>query len=237
MYTTAKVIQELQQLATTDRQAKAKYFGVQVDSLLGVSMPDIRALAKKIGKQHQLALALWDTNIHECRILAGMLADEKLFTPKDADKWIHDFNAWDICDQCCCNLLYKLPFIKEKIKQYYNAPQEYVKRFAFAMIAVGAVHWKKVDNDFFEEFYPMIIEQSYDDRNFVKKAINWAVRQIGKRNLQLNDKAIALCEQLLVQNNKAATWIAKDALKELTSAEKQTRLMNLEMENKSNATM
>jgi 3-methyladenine DNA glycosylase AlkD len=105
------------------------------------------------------------------------------------------------------------------------------------MIAVGAVHWKKVNNDFFEEFYPMIREQSYDDRNFVKKAINWAVRQIGKRNLQLNDKAIALCEQLLVQNNKAATWIAKDALKELTSAEKQTRLMNLEMENKSNATM
>jgi 3-methyladenine DNA glycosylase AlkD len=235
MYTTAQVIQELKNLGSADRLEKAKYFGVQADTMLGVSMPDIRALAKKIGIQHSLALALWDTNIHECRILASMLADAKLFTPQDADKWIHDFNAWDICDQCCCNLLYKLPYIKEKIKQYYNAPQEYVKRFAFAMMAVGAVHWKKVDNDFFEEFYPMINEQSYDDRNFVRKAINWAIRQIGKRNLQLNDKAIALCEQLLTQNNKAATWIAKDALKELTSAEKQTRLMNQELKKKPNA--
>jgi 3-methyladenine DNA glycosylase AlkD len=228
MYNTKSIMALLQQNGNQHRIAQMKKFAIGNNNMLGVTMPAIRKMAKQIGTNHELAILLWRTKIHEAKILASMLADPKKFTEANIDEWIFDFDAWDICDQCCGNLFIHLPFIEDKIMQYAAHEQEFVKRFSFAMIAICAVHWKRKEDEYFLQFLPLIIQQSEDPRNFVRKAINWALRSIGKRSLYLNDAAIACCETLLVTQNKTAQWIAKDAIKELTSPAKQNRLMVLE---------
>jgi 3-methyladenine DNA glycosylase AlkD len=228
MQSLASIMQLLQNTADPARIEGMKKFAIGNNNMLGVSMPQVRAIAKQVGKNNAMALALWDTQIHEAKILATLLAEPKLFTEANCDAWIHAFDAWDVCDQACSNLFTKLPFIEQKIMQYHSHSSEFVKRFAFAQIAYCAVHWKKKEDDYFLQFLPFIIQQSTDSRNFVRKAINWALRSIGKRSLYLNDFAIATCETLLESNNKTATWIANDTLKELTSTAKQDRLMLLQ---------
>jgi 3-methyladenine DNA glycosylase AlkD len=232
MYSVKTVIDLLESKADEYRLVSMKRFAIGNNNMLGVSMPAIRLIARQIGKNNSLAILLWRTKIHEAKILASMLAEPKIFSEANADEWIFDFDSWDICDQCCGNLFVKLPYLEQKIFEYIAHDQEFVKRFSFAMIAVCAVHWKQKEDDYFLQFLPHIISQSTDSRNFVRKAVNWALRSIGKRSLALNDPAIACCETLLASTNKTANWIGADALKELTSSAKQDRLMVLESRKK-----
>jgi 3-methyladenine DNA glycosylase AlkD len=224
MHTLQSALQLLNEYADENRIAAMQKFGIQSAKMLGVSMPNIRAIAKTIKRNHVLAIQLWDTQIHEARILATILADPKKMTEALVDAWIHDFDSWDVCDQCCSNLLKHVPFIHQKIQQYYTAESEFVKRFAFAMIAVAAVHWKKIDDQHFEQYYPMILSQATDKRNFVRKAVNWALRQMGKRSAGLHAQALECCDQLYALQNSTANWIATDAVKELESDAKRKRL-------------
>ncbi len=194
-------------------------FGISSKNTLGVSMPGIREIAKIIKKNHELAIELWDSEIHEARILAGLIAEPKKMTKTLADKWVADFDSWDVCDQVCSNLLDKVEFRDEKIFQWAESDEEFIRRAAFATIATDAVHNKKRDDEEYLQFFPIIIKYASDNRNFVRKAVNWAIRQIGKRSAYLNIKAIELCEELLriYPEDKTVRWICADALRELTS--------------------
>jgi 3-methyladenine DNA glycosylase AlkD len=180
-------------------------------------MPVIRAAAKKYKKQHELAQGLWETGIHELRIMAALVDDYKKVTPQQMDAWVKDFNSWDLCDQVCSNLFEKTEFVGMKIRDWAPREEEFVRRAAFALLASHAVHLKKAPDDYFRTYFPLIEEAATDERNFVKKAVNWALRQIGKRNQALNKDACRVAERLLDSSSKSARWIAKDALKELLS--------------------
>jgi 3-methyladenine DNA glycosylase AlkD len=209
------IIAQLQEHASPYDVDLQAHFGIVGANAMGVRVPHIRSIAKPFKKHNELALALWETHIHEARIMASMIAEPKIFTEADCDTWIHRFDSWDVCDQVCSNLFRYLPYIDAKILQYKNAPQEYVKRFAFAQIAFNAVHHKKIPDDYFKQYLPIIIEAAIDDRNFVRKAVNWALRSIGKRNNYCKQMALDCCFDLYALENKTATWIAKDAEKEL----------------------
>ena len=161
------------------------------------------------------ALELWDTGIHEARILATMIDDAALVTPEQMDAWVADFYAWDICDQACGNLLDRTPFAIEKAIAYCANEQEYIKRAGFVLMAEFAVHNKKAPDEMFINFFPIMEREAWDGRNFVRKAVNWALRQIGKRNPQLRELAIETAQRILLQENKSAKWIATNALREL----------------------
>jgi 3-methyladenine DNA glycosylase AlkD len=190
-------------------------FGIKVDNALGVSIPILRGLAKEIGKNHELAQQLWNTEIHEARVLATMIDDSKLVTEKQMDNWVKDFNSWDLCDQCCSNLFDKTEFVHKKILEWTKDDREFVKRAGFVLIATSAVHNKKWGDESFVRYFPLIERGSDDERNFVKKAVNWGLRQVGKRNKVLNKKAIGLAEKIRKRNSKSAKWIASDAIREL----------------------
>lgn len=212
--TVHEVIIELKALATQDHFSKLAYFGIKDTNAVGVKVPLIRQLAKKIGENHELALELWKTEIHEARLLATMIDDFKLITESQVDSWVADFNSWDICDQSC-NLFVRTTFCRQKIVEYSTSSDEFVKRTAFVLICEVALHDKKAEDSEFYPFLDLIIREAWDERNFVRKAVNWALRQIGKRNESLRLKAIETAENLLVQNSKSARWIASDALREL----------------------
>jgi 3-methyladenine DNA glycosylase AlkD len=211
-----EVISEIKLLATHDHYSKLSHFGIKDDKALGVKIPLLRQLAKKIGKDHYLALELWDTDIHEARLLATMIDNPELVTAKQFDSWVGDFDSWDICDQCC-GLFAKTPFALDKIKQYSASNEEFVKRTAFVLICALVFCNKKADDGFFMSFFELIEREAWDDRNFVRKAVNWALRQIGKRNEELRLKAIESGERILAQGTRSARWIASDALRELRS--------------------
>lgn len=164
---------------------------------------------------HKLAQQLWNSKIHEARILAGMIDVPELVTPKQMDTWVADFDSWDVCDQVCMNLFDKTPFAYDKAKEWTKDKREYVKRAGFAMMAVLAWHDKKAEDEKLLQFFPIIKRESTDERNYVRKAVNWALRQIGKRNSGLRKKAIKLAEEIEKIDSKSARWIAKDALREL----------------------
>lgn len=209
------IIDILQEMASPACREGLFRFGIPNHKALGVKVPQLRKLAKEIKKDHQLAQQLWDTDIHEARLLATMIDDPKQVTQAQIDKWVLDFEAWDICDQACGNLFDRTPFAIEKALEYSAREEEFVKRTGFVLMAVLAVHDKKADDMVFIQFFPIIEREAWDERNFVKKAVNWALRQIGKRNNTLKPLAIAAAERILQQNSKAAKWIASDALREL----------------------
>lgn len=215
MVNTEEIIELLKQKSNPANLAGMKRFGIEVETALGTPIPELRKLAKIIKKDHHLALALWETGIHEARILASMIDDPKLVTTEQMDKWVGDFNSWDVCDQACGNLFDKTPFAIEKALQYSLAKEEFIKRAGFVLMAEYAVHHKKADNQTFLALLPIIEREAWDERNFVKKAVNWALRQIGKRNGVLKYAAIDTADRILLQNTKAAKWIATDALREL----------------------
>jgi len=191
-----------------------KRFSVDNSKALGVSLPNLRKVAKGIKKDHQLALELWATGIHECRVLASLVDDPKLVTPEQMDSWVADFYSWDVCDQVCGNLFDRTPYAIEKALEYSRSEKEYIKRAGFVLMAEFAVHDKKAGDEAFMQFFPIIEREAWDDRNFVKKAVNWALRQIGKRNRNLGKAAKECALRILQQDSKAAKWIAKDALAE-----------------------
>jgi len=192
-------------------------FGIRPRTkMLCISMPNLRKLAKKIGKDHDLAIKLWDLKIHDARILAGLIDEPDKVTEDQMEKWVNDFDSWDICDSVCGNLFDKTKFAYKKIGQWAKREEEYVKRTPFTLLAWLSVHDKKAKDEKFIKYFPIIKKAAIDDRNFVKKAVNWAIRQIGKRNKHLNKKAVKLSNEIKRINSKAARWIASNALLELT---------------------
>ena len=209
-----EVIHELKRLSTPEHFNSFARFGIPDKNALGVKMPDIRKLAKKIGKNHILAMELWHSEVHEAKALAPMIADEKLITENDFDWIVSTFDSWDLCDGAC-KILSKTPFAKNKITEYADNQHEFVKRTAFVLMCSFAVHHKEKPDEFFYPFFQIIEREARDNRNFVRKAVNWALRQIGKRNGHLKIKAIETAERIKEQDSKSARWIANDALREL----------------------
>lgn len=212
-----EVLDQLKVLSTPEHFAKMSHFGINDVKALGVKVPLLRQLAKKIGKSHGLAFDLWATEIHEARLLAGMIEIPSLITESQFDSWVSDFDSWDLCDSVC-DVLMKTPFVLQKIDQYSNQEQVFVKRTAFTLMCKLAFHDKKAGNDLFCHFYSLIEQQAWDDRNFVRKAVNWALRQIGKRNEYLRLEAITVAGRIYEQNTKSSRWIANDAIRELTDS-------------------
>lgn len=210
-----QVIDELNLLADKDHLAKLARFGIESKSALGVKIPDLRKLSKKIGKNQSLAEDLWwKTNIHEAHLLAPMIAEIDKITETDFDKIVKSFYSWDLCD-CTCYYLSITPFAEEKIFEYADNEEVFVKRTAFVLMCDFAVYGKQKSNEFFYPLFDLIEREAWDERNFVRKAVNWALRQIGKRNEYLRLRAIETAERILQQNTKSARWIATDALREL----------------------
>jgi 3-methyladenine DNA glycosylase AlkD len=200
-----------------NRQGMSR-FGITVDKAFGISMVDLRSLAKTIGKDHQLALDLWETGFHESRIIATIIDVPALVTEEQMEHWVVGFDSWDVCDQCCSNLFSRTPFAVSKANEWSSRDEEYVKRAGFVVMAALAVHDRKAANEQFLEFLGMIdSEAADDDRPFVRKGVNWALRQIGKRNVLLQEAAVRTAESVRSRNTRSARWIAADALRELQS--------------------
>jgi 3-methyladenine DNA glycosylase AlkD len=218
------IIKELESLSNLEDVEGRARFGIKSKKAYGVRMPELRRIARETGKNHELAEKLWEHGYGETKIMASLIEDPKMVTEDQMEKWVVEFDSWDVCDQCCMNLFRKTPFAYKKIYEWSEREEEFVKRAAFTLIATLAVHDKKADDSEFEKFFPIILRESNDNRKFVKKAVNWALRQIGKRNLNLNKKAIEIAEEINNIDSKGAKWIAKDALRELKSENIQKRL-------------
>jgi 3-methyladenine DNA glycosylase AlkD len=219
-----------------DRAGMARY-GINVDHAFGVSVSELRKVAKRLGTDHDLALALWATGNHEARLLACFIDDPAAVTAKQMDQWASQFDSWDICDQATTSLFDLTKHAWAKAMQWAKRDEEWVKRGGFALMAGLAVHDKAADDRAFMQLLPLIERGAFDDRGFVKKAVNWALRNIGKRNSALNAAAIVCAEKIRAVANdaagrkrggdprvRAARWVATDALRELTSAKVQARL-------------
>jgi 3-methyladenine DNA glycosylase AlkD len=208
-------------IALLKQKADAKYlagmlrFGIDNQHALGVKIPEVRKIAKAIKKDHELAQHLWATGIHEARIMASMVDDPAMVTEKQIDDWTMDFYSWDLCDQVCVNLFDRTLFAVDKAIEFSLRKEEYVKRAGFVLMAEYAIHNKKAANEEFAQFFPAMEREAHDDRNFVKKAINWALRQIGKRNSILKIEAVDTARRILAKDSRSAKWIASNALAEL----------------------
>ena len=224
MTTAPEIIEQLNSLSNPQNVAGMARFGINPQNTLGISIPTLRKVARSTGKDHQLAQELWETGIHEARILACFVDEPTRVTEAQMDRWASDFDSWDLCDQCCANLFDRTPFAYQKAREWSSREEEFVKRASFALMAALAVHDKKAPDQVLEAFFPIILDAATDDRNYVKKAVNWALRQIGKRNRNLNETAIQTAQQIAEIDSKTARWIASDALRELTSQKVQTKL-------------
>ena len=219
-----KVLKKLKMKARLDQLEGMAKYGIKTENRLGVAIPELRKMAKEIDKNHTLALKLWETEISDAMILAGMIDAPEEVTEQQMEDWVKDINSWDICDQLCTNLFEKVPFVLKKIKKWANHKEEFVKRMAFSLIACSAVHNKEASDEFFINFFPIIKQGALDERNLVKKAVKWAIRNIGKRNTKLNKYTIKVAEEIQLINSKAARWIASNAVRELESEAVQKRL-------------
>lgn len=219
-----QIIKKLKSLESPKNVEGMARYGINPKNNLGVSIYVLRPIAQKIGGNHDLALKLWDSGIHDARLLACFIDDPQKVTAEQMDAWAKDFDSWDICDQACTSLFDQSPISWTKAFEWAKRDEEFVKRAAFSLVAGLSVHDKKASDEKFEEFMPIIKNNVTDERNYVKKAVNWALRNIGKRNINLNKKAIKTAEELIKTENKTARWIAKDALKELTSEKVKQRL-------------
>ena len=220
-----EVLKRLQEQANPDAVAGMARYGINPDHAFGVKIPTLRALAKTIGPNHALAGQLWESGKHEARILATMIDRPKWVTEDQMDRWVEDFNSWDLCDQCLGNLFDRMGTLAQrKALAWSTREEEFVKRAGYVLMARLAVGKKGMTDADFEPFWPRLIEGATDERNFVKKAVNWALRQIGKRNHALNARAIEIAEAMQQLDSKPARWIASDALRELRSDAVQARL-------------
>lgn len=199
-------------------------FGISGKELLGVTVASLRSVAKKIGKNHQLSLELWDTGIHELRILATITDEPKLVTHAQLEKWVSDLDSWDLCDQFCGNLAVDTSDPHILIGEWISREEEYVKRAGYALIAELAAKNRSSDDVRLEEYLLLIANSEPDERKYVKKAVNWALRQIGKRNLLLNSKARTVASKLKSSENRTLKWIGTDAYRELTGENVMKRL-------------
>ena len=208
---------ELQSYANPQAVEGMARFGIRSDNVLGISIPTLRAMAKRIGKNHALALELWDSGIHEAQILASLIDEPRLVSVTQMEGWVHEFDSWDVCDQVCGNLFDRTPYAFQKAIEWCQQEPEFVRRAGFVLMAELAVHDKKAPDEAFITFFPLIQQYAVDERNFVKKAVNWALRQIGKRNATLHAQALEWAKRISTMDSKAARWIAKDAIRELAT--------------------
>jgi len=227
MNTVEEVIAELHRQSNPKALETLAYFGVSGVNSLGLSVPQMRKLAKQIGINHSLALKLWKTKIHEAQHIATMIVDPKLVTEKLMEQWLKDFNSWDLVDGTCSNVFRKTTWAYEKVKEWSTRKKEFEKRAAFSLICYLAVHDKKEADKPFEDFFEIIKRESHDERNFVKKAINWALRKIGKRNVRLCKKAIKTAKEIYAKGDASSRWIATDALRELEKYQKEGKIKSV----------
>jgi 3-methyladenine DNA glycosylase AlkD len=199
-------------------------FGITTERRLGVSVPEMRRIARECGKDHPLSIRLWNSGVPEARIVASMIADPAEMTAAEMDRWVSGFDSWDVCDQVCMNLFERTPFAGKKIRQWSRREEEFVRRAAYALIACLAWHDKDAPDVVFTGFLPIIKRGATDERNFVKKSVNWALRNIGKRNPRLNRAAVSTAKEISRLDSKSARWIGADAIRELTSAAVQRRI-------------
>ncbi len=209
-----EMLARLKSLANPGNVEGMARFGINPQGTLGVSVKDLRLLARGV-RDHNLAFQLWQSGIHEARILAALVDDPRQVTEAQMDAWVLDFDSWDVCDQACLILFDKTPYAPAKVREWTARPEEFVKRAGFALMAGLAWHDKRAPDSLYLEFLPIIQRESTDKRNFVKKAVNWALRQIGKRNASLCAAAVATALEIQQFDSSAARWIAGDALREL----------------------
>ncbi len=202
---------------------KAKDFGIPVTNALGLYQKDLNVMAKQLGKDSELALSLIDSEIYEARLLAAKLFRHQDLTPSLMDQWVSFFDTWEVCDSFCMQIFKYSDLSWNKIAEWSTNDHEYIKRTAYVIMATYGQGHKETMNVQYDSCYPLIIRDATDHRNFVKKAINWAIREIGKRNVDLQSKCIDLCVDLLDMDNKTANWIATDALRELQGDEVKIR--------------
>jgi 3-methyladenine DNA glycosylase AlkD len=226
--TLKKILSKFESLRNEKNIAGMARFGIRSDHAFGIKHPVLKQIAKEIGKDHELALELWDSGYHEARLIAPLIDDPKLVSEAQADSWVKDLNSWDLCDDLAGNLLIKTPFAHKKAIQWAKGKEEFVRRAGFAMMAWIAVKDKKAVKETFAPFYPLMVLYSNDERNYVKKAISWALRSVGKRNLALNKEAVKVAKQMAKVDSKSSRWIAQDVIKELTSDTMQARLKEKE---------
>ena len=218
------ILEKLKALSDPKAVEGMARFGINPENTYGVSIPNLRKMAREIGRNRPLARQLWASAIHEACILASMIDEPKTVSEEQMESWVADFDSWDVCDQCCMNLFEKTKFAYQKAVEWSSSDKEFVKRAGFVLMARLAVSDKKADDKQFEEFFPIIKREASDNRNYVKKAVNWALRQIGKRSPGLNGKAIETAGEIQEIDSRSAKWIASDALRELTSEAVQERL-------------
>lgn len=190
-------------------------YGINTEGTLGVPVVILRTIAREIGRNHDLALQLWDSGVHEARILATIIDEPARVTVSQMNRWARDFDSWDVCDHACHNVFRYTPHAWRQAVRWANARREFVRRAGFSLMAGLAVKDKKATDGQFESLFPVIAAAAGDDRNMVRKAVNWALRQIGKRNPHLRKRAIAVAEEIRAQDSPSARWIAGDALREL----------------------
>ncbi|MFA5859796.1 MAG: DNA alkylation repair protein [Elusimicrobiota bacterium] len=226
VFTLEQVMKLLKSNAQPDQIAAMARFGLTGENRLGVSMPNLRKLGKSVGKNHGLALKLWDTGIPDAMILAALIENPAEVTESQADRWVNCFAAWDVCDQVCSTVFDKVSFAEKKVYEWSRREEEFVKRAAYSLIAYIACHDKKSTDEKFIQYFGIIKSGSEDNRNYVKKAVSWALRQIGKRNLRLNKLAIDCAKEIQKTECKGPRWVASDVLRELTNEKILARMKN-----------
>ncbi|HTG95640.1 MAG TPA: DNA alkylation repair protein [Pyrinomonadaceae bacterium] len=211
------VVARLKRLGTKKQRDAMSRYAIPSENAFGVSVGKIRDMGKQLGRNHDLAQALWDTGWYEARMLAAFVDDPAQVTPAQMDRWCRDFDSWAIVDTICFHLFDKTPYAFAKAKAWANRRNEFEKRAAFALLASLGVHDKTASDESFAKCLPLIERAATDERNFVKKGVSWALRVIGRRNNELNRSAVALSKRLCASEEPAARWVGRDALKELTS--------------------
>lgn len=212
----AAIINRLRKIATKHTLEGMTRYGIPNDRAFGVSVKDLQIEARKIGRNHTLALDLWKTGWYEARMLATFLDEPERVTPAQMDKWCRDFDSWAICDTACFHLFDRTPHAFKKIAQWATRKEEFVRRAAFALLASVALHNKKLNDDVFLECIPLMEAASRDERNFVKKGVSWALRGIGRRNKVLHQASSALAHKLAASEHPTERWVGKDVLRDIT---------------------
>jgi 3-methyladenine DNA glycosylase AlkD len=222
--TADNILKTLRSLGSKKAREGMERFGITSNNALGISTPVLKSLARKIGKSHELAAELWASGIFEARAIAALIDEPEKVTRGQMERWAKVFDSWAICDGCCCYLFRRAPFAWAKAAQWSKHRAEFVKRAGFSLMAYLAVHDKQADDKDFRKLLPIIEREARDERLYVRKAVNWALRQIGKRNPRLNRLAIQTAKRIRAQGASSSRWIAADALRELQSKAVQARL-------------
>lgn len=218
------VIRALRGMGDPARLEGMARYGIDTRNAVGVTVTELRRVARDLGRDHDLAAALWTSGVHEARILASLVDEPARVSETQMETWVADLDSWDVCDQVCANLFDRTTFALDKAREWSVREPEFEKRAGFALMACAAVHRRDEPDDAFASLMPSIREQATDDRNYVRKAISWALRQIGKRSAELNEEAIRTAEEIERMPGRAAAWIARDVLRELRSDAVRARL-------------